>query len=370
MIKNYLIFGKHVQVNLHHENNTQRETILKHFSYYTEINNSEKPFIIIHILKDDPNTDVVSVNPKIHFEVKNGFKIIAPKITVEYKFDKEISVNLILENQKNRFIKYLKKLYNNQYSSIDERISQILYELVLVPSVYFRSDSFLVHSSAFKSKNKGAILIGGTGGVGKTSLEIELCMNRNYSFIADDISVVDEDANVWPNLALPKIYAYNLHGNEALKKKIFHNRALHDKLAWKFKYILNGPAGVRRTISPKEVYGNYEKDKTKINKYYILLKKDVPDISVESITTHQASEMTVKIIQTEYAAFNNHVLWHEFNTIALKTNPILKLDDVFTRWGKMSSKVFEQIECYLVNIPLKIDHQKFIKKVADIISEK
>jgi hypothetical protein len=370
MLRRYKIFGKHVHIIVHDEkNNILNDIIDSHFGLYEKIENTNTPDLIIHVLKDDIAEEPKAINPKIHIELDKGFKSIAPKISVAFKKEEILTAYISLEKQNNRLIGYLKKLNNKQYSSIDERISQVIYELVLVPSVYFDEDNFLVHSSAFKKKGRGAVLIGGTGGVGKTSLEIELCMNRAYSFIADDISVISKDSFIWPNLSFPKIYAYNLQDNEKLRTQIFKKRSWHDKLAWRFKYFISGPAGVRRTVSPTEAYGNYEKNKSEIDKYYILIKKNVEEIQLEKIDGKQAAEMTLSIIQTEYASFNNHILWHEFNNRALNETPILKLDTVFERWAKESKKVLNGIDCYIINIPLEIDHKTFTRDVADIIDQ-
>jgi len=368
MIKNYKIFGKIVQIVLSNDDNkVQKEILIKYFSLYEEIYDIENPDFVINIHKEEIDSNIVSINPKIHIEIENGFKSLYRKISITFSKNKTIYADVSLEIQKKGFVTYLKKLNNIEYKSIDERISQILYELVLVPSVYFDSDKILVHSSAFKNKNNKAVLIGGTGGVGKTSLEIELCMNRNHSFIADDISVVDLESNVYPNLSFPKIYSYNLENNKKLENYLFKDSGILDKFAWEFKKTLFGPAGVRRSISPLEAYGQYQKNKIKLDKYYILFKKDVKKISIEKIDEKQASEMTLSIIQSEYSDFNKHILWHEFNCKANNTEPILNLEIVLSRWKENAEKIFKTIDCYIINIPFKIEHNVFVKTVADLI---
>ena len=367
MRKTYKIFGRRVQINLLTENKVQKKTILQHFDLYDKINENNKADFIINIKNEESNKEINTQNPKIHIETTNGFICIYPKISVRFRKQELLEADIYSEYQKPGLKKYLKRLYNIQYNTIDQRISQILHELVLVPSVYFNNKNFLVHSSAFKKPGGKAVLIGGTGGSGKTSLEIELCMNRNYSFIADDISVLDSEGNVFPNLSFPKIYAYNLKNNDVLKKIIFKNRSFADKLAWKLKYLLNGSSGVRRNISPEEVYGKFEKHEVLVEKYYILLKKNTDKINIEKINAKQASEMTISIIQAEYWQFNNHILWHEFNRKAINKQPILNLNEVLSNWKKESEKVFSNIDCYIINIPLHIEHKKFITEVADLI---
>ncbi len=367
MRKTYKIFGNLVQINLLSGNEIQKQTLLQHFALYDESEEEDSPNLIINIHKGNIPNKTQALNPKIHIETERGFISSFPKMSVGFENIKPLKADLSLDFQKKGILKYLKRLYNIQYNTIDQRISQILHELVLIPAVYFDPRQFLVHSSAFKKNSGGAVLIGGTGGVGKTSLEIELCMNRDYSFIADDISVLDDEGNIWPNLSFPKIYAYNLKNNEDLKTRIFKNRRLSDKLAWKLKYMLNGASGVRRNISPEDAFEKFEKNKTKIDKYYILIKTDVEEISIQKINAQKASEMSISVIQAEYFQFNNHILWHEFNCNAINKIPILKLNDVLLKWKSLSEKVFKNIDCYVINVPLHIDHKKFVKETADII---
>ena len=82
------------------------------------------------------------------------------------------------------------------------------------------SDLSLIHASGVVLSNGKAILLGGTGGIGKTSLELELCLNEKASFLTDDIAVIDKEGFLWPNLSFPKIYGYNLAGNKALKRQL------------------------------------------------------------------------------------------------------------------------------------------------------
>ncbi len=365
MKKNYKIFDKIVQICLIDDGDSIiKNAINRTFSFYEDAKN-ETPHIIINVGQTPPNNKIISVNPKNHFETEKGFICKYPKFSVSFRYDKILTVDLSLNKQK-RTVRYLKKLYNIQYNSIDERVYQIIYELILVPFNYFIKENSLIHSSAF-IKDDGAILIGGTGGVGKTSLEIELCMNKGYSFIADDISIVDKNGFIHPNLAFPKIYAYNLKNNKKLKSLIFKNRNFFDKAAWKIKFFLNGPSGVRRDISPFEAFGSFQTEKTKIKKYYILIKKDVEKIRIQKISTEKACELTLLVIKNEYRNFNSHIYWHQYNCSAINKDPILKLNEVFLNWEKTFNLVFNNIDCYIINIPIKINHKDFIEEVANII---
>jgi serine kinase of HPr protein (carbohydrate metabolism regulator) len=152
------------------------------------------------------------------------------------------------------------------YKSNIENITAILYELVLVPLNYFFSDKALVHASSMKNSTNGkTVMFGGTGGVGKTSLELLLCRELGYSFISDDIAVIDKKGFVYSNLAYPKIYAYNAEGNQEIENLLFNKRSSIDKLQWKLSKNIRGLNKARRTISPDEIYKSVEKDKNIIN---------------------------------------------------------------------------------------------------------
>src|SRR5690606_41041284 len=102
----------------------------------------------------------------------------------------------------------------------------VFHELALVPAAHWLSDVAVVHASAMAGPSGEVTLIGGTGGVGKTSLMLDLCLRRGFTFMADDISIVGADGWVHPNLAYRKIYAYHLQDNPELARRVFQGRRL------------------------------------------------------------------------------------------------------------------------------------------------
>lgn len=370
MIKRtYKIFDKIVEINFTSNHNIlQQEALFEQLDLYTKIDSYDKSDIEVFITDEVPRSNAGLINPSIHTEIENGFACSQHKFAYSFQFKDKLIIHIALKREGNKFISYLKKLNNIEYASINERLGQIFFELIMVPSIYFDPDKFLIHCSSFNNPNGEAILIGGTGGVGKTSLEIELCMNRKYSFVSDDIAVLNNKGEVLPNLAFPKIYAYNLVNNSKLKKEIFKKRSIDDKLAWKFKTLLLGANKVRRKVSPASVYHGYEKDNVKASKYFILMRENRSDISVQKVDARTAAEMSIKVIQTEYAQFNNHILWHEFNCLSNNANPILSLKEVINNWENKLVSVLNEIDCQIIFIPKSMPHSQFIKEVSDIIT--
>ena len=187
------------------------------------------------------------------------------------------NIDLIIDENQRSFI----QKYNGiQHTHPFEDIGRIFHELVLIPSLFFFADSIaLIHGSALETKNNDSIIIGGAGGVGKTSLELFLIFNKNLKFLADDIVIVDKDKFVWPNYAYPKIYGYNTKENKDLEKKVLQKRGVLDKAQWLFKKSLTGRP-VRRRVNPKIFYNGSISNGSKLSDYFILFRGDYKDFEI------------------------------------------------------------------------------------------
>ena len=76
-------------------------------------------------------------------------------------------------------------------------------------------------NSLINNSNLQWLFVTGKGGVGKTSIEIDFCLNNKMSFLTDDIAIGDVNGDVYPNYNWPKIYGYNLLGNKLLIDSCF-----------------------------------------------------------------------------------------------------------------------------------------------------
>jgi hypothetical protein len=365
------IFNRVVQLILPNSlSKSQLGELLAPLSLYPDVSSDEQHEVEVEFVNSLNYMEILSSNPSNHSELKEGFVMHNSKYSVAVTSNGEIlKFTVYLSPRRNIIVNYLSKLYSMDYATITQRLSQIFFEQVMVPSVYFNSDQLLIHSSSMVNSKNQAILIGGTGGVGKTSLEIELCMNRGYTFMSDDISIVDSNGFAYPNHAFPKIYAYNTIGKPSLRRLILKDRSFHDRIAWHLKWILFGPASVRRKISPEKIYGSYATERAKTMKYFILIKEDRDDLLIQRIDTATAASMSIKVIETEYSDFNKHILWHEFYCNSKDTEPIVSLGGVKERWMIKFLEVFSNVEIYALFIPSGMNHIEFIQKVSDIITE-
>lgn len=329
----------------------------------------EDPDITINIYKYYNNKEFISQNPSCHRSYKTGFEADYGKFSVSYiKNDKETIFDLHIKESGSGAINYLKKLNNIQYNNVEERICQILYETCIYPAIFMRDDYCLIHSSGFSYKDKEAILLGGTGGVGKTSLELEISKSNDFGFLNDDIAILQDDGNIHPNLAWPKIYGYNLKNNKHVKKAIFKNRTLDDRFAWFLKQIIWGTNKVRRIISPDILF----KRKTSTNplpfkKYIFLCKGNYSKLQLRKINTEKIPEINISIINSEFSGFINHLNWHKYNSFINSMSPIVTIDEMESRSLSLQKDIFRNVDSYVLEIPMNISHEIFKKTASELI---
>lgn len=364
----YILFEKKFEFIFHYKNEIINNVITEQLSYYPIFTANEEPDTIINFHKDLSHHNVVKKNPSLHIEIKNGFIAEYPTYKVAFYFrNNKLNIDFVVKHSGNFLLAGIRKFINIEFATREERIAQTLFEGVLIPSLFFDKDKLLIHSSGF-SKNNSAILVGGTGGSGKTSLEIELCLNRNYSFLNDDIAVIDNKGILMPNLAHPKIYGYNLVGNQKLKRMLFLNQSLFDKIHWWINNKIFGPSKVRRRLFLKNNL-KYTNQRLPLKKYFILSKENIDHVAIEQIPSKQTSSLHLNIILAEYSVFLNHIFWHEFNSTLDNDNPIITYAALRKNILLNSEKVFNTTKNYIIRIPLKIDHTQFLKDTIKLIEE-
>lgn len=260
----------------------------------------------------------------------------------------------------------LSRMKRIQYSTSVESVGQITHELVLVPSTYFDPDLFLLHAAAFQRPGGGVVAVGGTGGVGKTSLEIELRRRRGFQFVADDIAVVSKDGNVWPNLAYPKVYGYNVVGDTDLQREVMRGRSAMDRVNWRLRSGL-GLASVRRRVSPIDLYGSYSATGGSLEQYVFLAREHRTDFSVRRATGAELASLSVPIMKAEYGIFHQYLEWHEVNRRLEGCLPAVRTTDVFQRWERLAAEVLEAVDCWVVRGPIGMDHRQFVDTVASLV---
>lgn len=312
-----------------------------------------------------------SVNPALHRHLDDGFVARYPNAAVRFRFAgsrlEEIVLHLPaplpgLRGARSRW-------RHIQYSTSDEMSGQTLHELALVPSLYFDDDRVPIHASAISLPGEGMVLIGGTGGVGKTTLALDLCLRYGASFAADDIAVVDAHGRVHPNLAYPKVYAYNLHGDAELATRVLGAATLPDRLQWRWRVCRAGPAKVRRRVSPARLCGAIVTEPAPLRRYLFLVREHRPSVLVEPATPARMAAMSVAVLQGEYDRWHRHLVWDEFNALAIGSRPRLHLADRLDGFTALLERLLVGVDCTLVRVPIELDHRAVRRSLSDLLAK-
>lgn len=366
MEKRYKIFGKIYQINT--TDSYEGHILHEELNVYPKADTDDTTDIIINYLDKLDNKTPVLQNPSIHLYFSQSFKLELNNASIEFHFEKNklksidfcIKQGSVLRATANKWLSY-------QFSNRKESIGFIFHELVLIPSAFFFPDLTVVHASAID--DNGVILFGGTGGVGKTSLELELCYKQGKSFFADDIVIINNKGVAFPNLAFPKIYAYNLVNNEQVKKRMFANAGILDKIHWYSRKMIN-PAIVRRRVNPVKLYDHVAHHPKKIKTFYILVKDGtVKTVTMDKISTGEAARLNKLVLETEYNIIYKHLLWDEFNSIVNKKDARMSYPDLIHKIETNFLQALTNIETFIIKIPLNIGHQDYLKQVSEILNK-
>jgi hypothetical protein len=367
-MKPFIISHKIFGVSIHFEliNEDSYRNLSRELANYPSSDASD---VVIKEVKDF-DTKLLSSNPKSQIETSEGFIIRSLLIDCHFKFkEKQIVAIDFKINENSGIRKSIRKQVNIQYTNRTENIGQILHENVLVPLMLLRSDRLVTHASGVQLSTNKAILFGGTGGVGKTSIEIMLCQDSDNQFIADDICIIDEKAMVYPNLNYPKIYAYNLVGNKELKEQLSKDQSLGDKIQWNLRKKI-GLDKVRRKLDPALIFGLSTKEKMEVASYFFVFRSQVDEITIEDISAESATNYSSLIIKNEYSALYNHIRWHEYNRKALGMDVLISENAINMKLEELGKLFFTRTRSYLLKIPSNMPHDQFLSEFKKSLLER
>lgn len=269
---------------------------------------------------------------------------------IEFSFESEPIINFaIKENKQDSSFWYLKD--TRDYESIFDKIGQIFHELIIIPAImiYFSDRLSPIHSTTiYNNKKELGLMIAGTGGVGKTTMENIFLNDKEYDFIADDFTIIDDSGFGYSNYNYPKIYGYNVLNNPALDIKVNNYIKGISKILWNYRKS-KVPAYIRRRISPKFITNKSLKEKIRINKLFYLIRGHYKEPVFMDIAAEELSSIFINILKNEYHnALFRYLYWFDIPFI------------YGNKQKRLSDKVFHDLES--VNIPF-VNHCDIVKIV-------
>jgi hypothetical protein len=319
-----------------------------------------------------PPPDGVAVNPAIHSHLDDGFVARYPNAAVRFRFDGErlAEVTMHLPTPLRGIRAWRSQWRSIQFAGAEEASSQALHELALVPALYLDFDRLPVHASAFSIPEVGMVIVGGTGGVGKTTLALDLCSRFGASFAADDIAVLDDDGRVHPNLAYPKIYAYNVAGDDALRTKVLGSSHVVERLQWRWREARRGPGKVRRRVSPLVLYGSVASEAQPARRYLMIVREHRSAIAIDEVPAARAAEMSAAVLQAEYDIWHRQLSWHAYNALAIGEEPRVRVVEWFQAYEARAARALASVQCSVARVPIGLEHATFRRELVAVLKDR
>jgi hypothetical protein len=321
--------------------------------------------LVIRINPPNEETPVVARNPQLHCVTPGGFTADFGRYQVRWNAADPVVVDLLNFDEHRKSI--VRKIWSMGYTHPFEGIGQIFHEIVLIPTLfmYFNQRLAVLHGSAVQKPDGGGLLVTGTGGVGKTSLMLDLVRERGCRFISDDMSLLDSEGNLWANRSFPKIYAYNVVGDTALLTTLMKGRSVADRLQWGLKQR-SGRSKVRRRVDPEDLFAGNVADTAALDTVYLICRRAVKKVEVHEISANDAIDVELALLQAEYPVIFNQLHWHRFNLKTLGQAPGLDSTQVLSNLRTVLSSAFESRRTVVLNVPLDCSARRLQTEFAAV----
>lgn len=134
----------------------------------------------------------------------------------------------------------------------------VLYEIVdpLLWCAMLARDATFVHAGAVADPEGRGILLLGLGGVGKSTTVLDLVCNEGWSYLSDDLAIVDSTSTIVRYPKYLQVYAYNTDAVPGLEHRMLAGRSVADRAHWRLRRRLLGAKQARRRVPAARIAGS------------------------------------------------------------------------------------------------------------------
>lgn len=342
------MFGPLV-VHVHEGDGPAAEVIRREMSAYAPAAGDTRADIELRLVPTVGRDDLRSTSPSVHMEFDDGFGGWFGRFFVARwrLHDDAVRVELAVRGGA---LGHVRRYRNPSFHHAYQDVGKFAHEIALVGTVQmFRPDALMfLHGAALVDPQGNGVVVGGTGGVGKTSLALELGRVHRWRFLADDMVGVDAGGTLHLNGNWPKIYAYNTLGDPELEGDLLRSRAFLNRLHWRI--MKRFPSLVRRTLAPDVLYPAGIATEAPLRALYLVFRTDARVIEISRCDPVAAASACAEILAAEQSVLSQHVAWSG------ATRAVLGYRSVIPVWGTApwSARFAERLvgcRCHLVRVP-------------------
>lgn len=248
----------------------------------------------------------------------------------------------------NETVKSSLRIFNKAFkNNIEQQIATFYYRVFLLFSQLWNIENGLsyLHSSAV-SIGEESIVFTADSGVGKSSLLIRLSQEREFGFIADDLTIVSSDSKASYQGRSLSIKPYHLKHYSFLMKKMKILMGITQQLQWK---LLRDNRLTYR-VAPSDLFEKLSKS-SNIKRVVHLCNHSDLSFKISNLSVTDLVEYTISILMNEMFLAN-----HKLNTLAsLPNSPFSSSYVLYKKVSEIYFKAFNNIEIKLVFVPYMSD---------------
>lgn len=259
-------------------------------------------------------------------------------------------------------VRAFRPLVDPEGHAIHTDVGRIIHERVIPSFVQLLHADHMsfIHGAAMADQAGRGLLISGEGGVGKTSLALELGREHGWSFISDDMVIVDEQGVMHFNANYPKLYAYNVVGDPVLEQMLLRDDGLLGLLQWRLRK--RWPNQVRREIDPATLYAATVAT-APLQWMLIVERADVSEIGLQPLDVDAAAARSTTILISELAKVRTAIEAYvaaDGSHLAHTWNP--------TTWTETLVRALANANRFLVQVPKTMQAIPYRRKMASVIA--
>ena len=270
-------------------------------------------------------------------------------------------VDILIDHDKTNIKKKLKSLYKKRISIEKDVILSYSLLWYVAHLALLKKKSAFVHSGVFKS-DKGATIITGTGGCGKTSTLFKILEDEQYSYLAEDFGIIDSEGYTYFNPKPVSVYASDVEFGQAILKNYFTKFSLKEKLLWFLKRKI-ARLNPMRKIPPIELMDQRIGQKTRIRNVLYFIRNSDDSLSIADVSPEDLAERVLDASARELKTLNELLLLMRSN--APKKYNIPSFEDVTDETRRLYIEIFNQTNRKIIYIPHRTSPEVLTRYLRD-----
>ena len=276
---------------------------------------------------------------------------------LDFLIDNSNKFKVYINVSDNETLKSSIRVFNKAFkNNIELQITTFYYRIFLLFTQIWNVENncSYVHASAIEV-NGESILFTADSGVGKSSLLFKLSQDDSFKFIADDLTIISDQAESYYQGRCLSVKPYHLSFYNFLADRLSLLMTRVQKLQWKF--LKDNRLTFR--ISSNDLFTSIC-EKSKIKSIIHLCNHDKDTFEIKNITTKELINFTIPILTNELFLAN-----HKLNTLAsLPFSPFQSTAKIFTASEDVFNSAFKNVSLKLIFVPYMsnpIDLYDFLK---------